>query len=109
MRGITVTLYENTQTGVDPFGEPIYTETAVDVENVLVAPTSATEILATDNLFGRKIVYTMAVPKGDDHDWENKKVKFFGEYFRTFGIPTEGIDHLIPLSWNKKIMVERYE
>ena len=109
MKGITVTLYEQAQTGTTPFGEPIYSETAVDVQNVLVSPASDSEILSATNLYGRKVVYTMAIPKGDSHDWENKKVKFFGETFRTFGIPTEGIEHLIPLSWNKKVMVERYE
>ncbi len=36
MRGVTVTLYAKTQTGVDPCGAPEYSESAVTVENVLV-------------------------------------------------------------------------
>lgn len=108
MRGITVTLYERTQVGTDAFHAPVYEETPVEVENVLVAPASTTEILDTVNLYGRKAVYTMAIPKGDTHDWENRRVSFFGADWRTFGIPTEGVEELIPLSWNKKVMVERY-
>ena len=109
MRGITVTLYEKTQTGTDRFNAPVYEETPVEVENVLVAPATTQEILDTVNLYGRKAVYTMAIPKGDTHDWGNVRVDFFGQSWRTFGIPTAGIEALIPLSWNKKVMVERYE
>ena len=108
MRGITVTLYTKTETGADAFHAPIYTETPVQVDNVLVAPASTTEILDNVNLYGRKAVYTLAIPKGDTHDWENVRVDFFGQSWRTFGFPTEGIEHLIPLSWNRKVMVERY-
>lgn len=109
MRGITVTLYTVKKIGTDIAGEPIYKDTAVNVENVLVSPASETEILAANDLYGRKAVYTLAIPKGDSNDWENRRVDFFGKSFRAFGIPSEGIDHLIPLSWNKKVTVERYE
>lgn len=108
-RGITVTLYEVTQTGTDDFGEPVYTETPTDVENVLVSPSTPQEILDTVNLYGRKAVYTLGIPKGDSHDWENRRVDFFGERWRVFGVPTKGIEELIPLDWNMKVTVERYE
>lgn len=107
--GITVTLWEPTQSGTDPFGAPIEVLEAVQVENVIVAPSSSQEILDNNNLYGRTAVYTLAIPKGDAHDWENKKVSFFGEDWRVFGIPLEGIEANIPLDWNKKVTVERYE
>lgn len=109
IKGITVTLWLKTAVGVDEFNEPIYNETPVNVDNVLVYPSSPEEVLETTNLYGRKAVYTLAIPKGDDHDWENSKIDFFGESWRSFGIPTKGIEDLIPLSWNMKVMVERYE
>lgn len=108
IKGITVTLYNKTQTGTDGFGDPVYQEIAVDVDNVLVYPTSSTEVLETTNLYGKKAVYTLAIPKGDAHDWEDKRVSFFGEDWHTFGIPTKGIEDNIPLDWNTKVMVERY-
>lgn len=112
MRGITVVLYERAATGsVDPFGHPVYTETAVEVGNVLVAPaeTGGDPMFTETDLKSRKAVYTLGLPKGDAHVWENCKVSFFGKTFRVIGMPTEGIEDLIPLSWNKKVTVEAIE
>lgn len=109
LKGITVTLYTKTQTGKDAFNRPVYTEQAMQVNNVLVAPASTSETLDTVNLTGKKAVYTLGIPKGDNHDWKDKKVEFFGETFKTFGEPLKGIDDMIPLEWNTKIQVERYE
>lgn len=110
MRGITVTLYDRTQAGTDALNRPIYTETAVAVDNVLVAPSSAVEVLEPTNLNGRRGEYVMAIPKGDTHEWiSGKKVSFFGRDWRIIEMPEEGIEWLIPLDWNKKVRVERYE
>lgn len=108
LKGITVTLHQLTQTGVDGFNEAIYTDTPVDVENVLVAPSSSEEVIDAQNLWGKKAVYTLAIPKGDTHEWEGQIVEFFGARWRTFGYATKGIDDLIPLDWNTKVQVERY-
>jgi len=109
IKGITVTLYVEQQVDTDPFGTPIIEEVPVEVENVLVVPTSSDDVINTMNLTGRKAVYTLAIPKGDTHEWENKKVRFFDKDWRVFGIPLQGIEEMIPLSWNKKVIVERYE
>lgn len=108
IKGITVILYEKQQTGKDAFNTPIYEETAVTVENVLVAPAQEQEILDVLNLTGRKAVYTLAIPKGDTHNWEDRDVEFFGERWHTIGMPIKGIEEMIPLSWNTKVRVERY-
>lgn len=97
-----------TQTGTDGFNRPIYKETPVDIENVLVAPASTDDILAQNNLSGKETVYSLAIPKGDTHDWENRTVEFFGKKWETIGAPLEGIEKLIPLGWNKKVTVKRY-
>lgn len=110
MNGITVTLYDRTQTGTDALNRPVYTETPVSVGNVLVAPMSTNEVLETYTLTGRMAVYQMAIPKGDSHEWTaGKRVNFFNADWRIIDIPEEGIESLIPLSWNKKVRVERYE
>ena len=109
LQGITVTLYTQTQTGTNAFNEPIYATTPVDVDNVLVSPTTATEVLETVNLYGKKAVYTLAIPKGDTHDWQDKRIDFFGESWKSFGIPQTGIEANIPLDWNTKVTVERYD
>lgn len=109
IKGITVTLIDKVMDGRDDFGHPIYRDQEVSVDNVLVAPSSADDITNQLNLTGKKAVYTLGIPKGDSHVWENREVVFFGQKWRTVGLPMEGIDHLIPLDWNKKVMVERYE
>lgn len=110
MRGITVTLYDRTQTGVDALNHPVYTEEAVNVDNVLVAPAASAEVLEPYNLDGRRGEYIMAIPKGDTHEWTaGKRVGFFGAEWRIIELPEEGIEWLIPLGWNKKVRVERYE
>lgn len=109
IKGITVTLINRKEVGKDPIGEPIYEDVPIEVENVLVAPTSSDDIVNNHELYGKKAVYTLAIPKEDENNWTDVKVKFFGETWRTFGIPLEGIEAMIPLDWNKKVMVERYE
>lgn len=109
MKGITVTLYADIQTGANPFGEAEYTELPIEVNNVLVAPASSQEILDTMNLYGKKAVYTLGIPKGDTHDWKDKRITFFDEDWISFGEPLKGIDALVPTSWNMKVMVARCE
>lgn len=109
IKGMTITLIDKVEVDRDPFNKPIYQDKPIEIENVLVAPTSSDDVINELSLSGRKAVYTLAVPKGDTHDWEEKEVLFFGKRWRAFGIPLEGMDHLIPLDWNKKVMVERYE
>lgn len=109
IKGITVTLYEKKETGTDPFGHPVYEEMPVDVENVLVAPSATTEVLDVLNITGKKAVYDIAIPKGDDHTWKDCRVDFFGEPWRVFGLPKQGIDENVPGRWNQRWMVERYE
>lgn len=109
LKGITVKLVDKIQESQDPFGAPIYVDHEIEVENVLVSPTTSDDMVNQLNLTGKKAVYTLAIPKGDDHDWEDKEVIFFDQRWRTFGFTTQGIETLIPLDWNKKVMVERYE
>ena len=106
IKGITVTLYTKTQTGADAFNAPVYEETSEDVENVLVSPASETEITDTLNLYGRRAIYTLAIPKGDAHTWKGGRVAFFDREWNVIGDEIEGIEDLIPLSWNKKVRVE---
>ena len=93
----------------DAFGASVYEETPEVVHNVLVGAPETADIVNEQQLYGRQLAYTLAIPKGDEHDWTNVTVEFFGRKFRTYGAVTEGIEALIPLSWNRKVKVERYE
>ena len=109
IKGITVTLCGRTQTGLDGFNRPIYEETAEEVGNVLVGEPTTEEITDTLELTGTRLAYVLAVPKGDAHVWTNRKVSFWGADFRVIGEPTQGLEENIPLSWNRKVRVERIE
>lgn len=109
IKGITVTLIEHLRTDTDPFGAPVYVDKETQIDNVLVSPTLSDDVINQLNLTGRKAVYTLAIPKGDTHEWAGQEVRFFGERWRVFGEPLRSIDHLTPLDWNLKVTVERYE
>lgn len=108
IKGIPVIIHVKQKTGVDGFKRPIYTDSKETVENVLVSPSSADDIITSQDLYGKKAVYILGIPKGDNHIWEDCKVEFFGRTWKTFGFPIEGIEENIPLDWNKKVMVEAY-
>lgn len=109
IKGITIILIDKVEIDRDPFDQPIYEDREIPVENVLVAPTSTDDVTNQLNLTGKKAVYTLGIPKGDNHNWENKEVRFFNQRWRVFGKEIQGIEDLIPLDWNKKVMVEAYE
>lgn len=109
IKGITVTLYDRVQTGTDPFHDPIYTETETPVAGVLVTPTAAEEQVTEVQLYGKRSVYELCIPKGDSHTWEDREVGFFGQIFRSFGPVTAYIEANVPGRWNRKVKVERIE
>jgi hypothetical protein len=110
INGIAVILYERVPDGVDGFNRPSFTETPVIVGGVIVSPVSSTEVLETFNLTGRKAVYQLGIPKSDTHNWTaGKKVRFFDADWRIIGIEQKGIEEMVPLRWNRKVQVERYE
>lgn len=109
LKGIDVLLYEERVIGIDNFNAPIIDSSPTTVSNVLVAPVSSEDVVTDLNLYGKRTVYTLGLPKGDDHDWKEKRVEFFGETFQTVGEVTKGIESMIPLEWNGKVKVVRYE
>lgn len=108
--GETIVLVPQISGAEDAFGEPIKTDgTPVSVENVLISPVTSSEILDTLNLSGRKAVCQLAIPKGDANEWEDQFVEFWGHRWKAVGFVEQSMDHLTPLSWNKKVTVERYD
>ena len=108
IKGIDVILWNEVQTGVDSFNHPVYELTPETVSNVLVTPLNAGEITDSTRLSGKQAVYELSIPKGDTHEWENKKVTFLGVDWITIGYCREWIESMIPLDWNRKIQVARY-
>lgn len=113
MKGITVTLYQTTQSGTDAWGNPTYAEAGVSVANVLVGEPTTDDITNSTQMYGKKISYMLGIPKGDTHNWDNKKVEWTDAYgkthtVRTFGEPITGIESNIPTRWHMKVRCEAY-
>lgn len=109
IKGIDVVLYRpEPNSNYDGFGQKvIYYDDGCTVENVLVSPVSSDTVSDQLNLDGDVETYQLAIPKGDTNDWNNAEVFFFGKRWRVIGRPIEGMEHLIPLAWNKKVTVKR--
>lgn len=115
IKGTTVTLYEETIVGYDSLKAPIKSLVPVTVENVLVGEPSTDDITSSVSMYGKKISYMLGIPKGDTHDWVNKRVEWtdaYGNTFRcmTFGFPITGVEENIPtaLPWHMKVRCESY-
>ncbi len=108
LHGMSVQLTQKTISGYDALNEPVYTTETVTVDDVIVSPASDgdKEVLDSLNLDGKKALYTLGIPKGDMHQWEDADVTFFGRTYHTYGPVIQGIEDLVPLRWHKKISVE---
>lgn len=79
------------------------------VKNVLVGNALTSEISDLTENSGQMQTFTLAIPKGDTHEWTNRIVEFFGQKFRTVGVPMQGIEENIPLCWHKQVNVQRID
>lgn len=107
--GDKVVLITKSETGTDPLGEPITENVETVVYNVLIGEPSSEERINELNLTGKKLAYTLAIPKGDTHNWEDADVRLpypFNCTVHTYGSVTYGIEKNIPLSWNGKVKTE---
>lgn len=86
---------------------PAGSSQAITISNVLVGEPSTEDLTDRASFFDIRTLYTLAIPKGDANDWVNGTVVFYGKTWHVVGEPTEGLDHLIPLQWNRKVRVER--
>lgn len=113
MKGMTVFLYDKTETGTDPFGAPIYDETPVEVNDVLIGEPTTDDVDTSISLYSKHISYMLGIPKGDTHDWVDKKVSWIDAYgiqhvVKTFGYPITGVEANIPTRWHMKVRCEQY-
>ena len=106
LKGQTVLLHEKTiQAGFDPFNKPVFETREVEVDNVLITPTSDTDIVNEIQMYGKASVYTLSLPKGDTHNWEDSVIEFWGKKWKSFGTVVKYQEELVPGQWNGKVKV----
>lgn len=110
IKGETVILYEKNQIGVDPFDKPIYgADVEVEIKNVVIGSPSFDDAVAELNLTGKRLAFTLGIPKGDTHNWKDSEVLIRGQKFKTYGFPLKQTDENVPGPWNLQVKVEAYE
>lgn len=111
IKGETVTLIEKTFVSYDDFGQPVYSKTETLINDVIVGSPSSDDVIAELNISGKRIAYTLGIPKDDTHEWTDTDVIVRGIKCRTIGIPIAYTLGNMP-NWfgiNKQIKVEAYE
>lgn len=108
MKTETVLLHVKTKTGVDGMNNPVYDDSTVEVSGVLIGQPTTEEVTSSIALYGKRLSFVLALPKGDTHDWSDTEVEFWGRKFRTYGDVIEGIEENVPTPWHRKVMVERF-
>lgn len=108
IKGMTVQYIVQNQIGTDPFGAPIYSETAEDVNDVLVGQPTTDDVTTTVSLYDKRVELVLGIPRTDTHEWVDAVVQIRGERYRTIGYPMRGVDENVPLRWNRNVKVERY-
>ena len=108
LNGITVRLYNRVQVGLDEFNNPQVWYTSDDIDNVLVGQPSTSEIVESNDFYGKRLDLMLGIPKGDTHVWTNALVGINGQYYETFGLPMTGIQDLIPLAWGQNVRASKF-
>lgn len=92
--------------GIDIF---LYSgSTAQTISNVLAGqPTTNTADRSEDTTVLQGLM--LGIPKGDTNDWDSRIVEFFGQKWRTVGVPLQGIEENIPLFWHKQVNVQKLD
>lgn len=108
IKGIPVVLKVREKIGEDAFHIPVYNQHTVTINDVLVTPLSSEDIAEDLAYYKKRTVYELCIPKGDNHDWTNSTVNFYGRDWIAVGEPREYIESNVPLRWNKKIRVAAY-
>ena len=113
MVGMTVTLINEVEIGVDALGNAVYDDVETIVENVLIGEPTTDDITTANNLYGKHTAYILGIPKGDANNWVDSRVRWTDAYgnirtVKTFGYPITGVEANIPGPWHMKVRCEIY-
>lgn len=108
IKGETVILIEKIKNGTDAFGAPIFTENEVEIKDVLIGNPSTDAVINELQLYGKRLIFVLGIPKGDNHNWQDTIVVIRGERFKTYGFPLTQTAANVPGRWNMQVKVEIY-
>lgn len=104
---IPVKLHEKIANGFDGFGVPTYTEHIKYINNCFVVIGNHYQLLDNNTSLVALDEFTIAIPKGDNHEWRNSIVEFklggIDYKCKTHGDYLLGVEEAMPLMWHKQI------
>ena len=109
IKGEKVILIEKKITGLDLFGKEIYSEEEIEIDNVIIGSPTFDQSTESMQLEGKKLAFTLGIPKCDKHDWKDKVIIIRGMRFKSYGFPLVQTSANVPGKWNTQVKVERYE
>lgn len=104
MHGEPITIQWREQTDADPFGNPTYTNSEENVDNVLVAQGSQSNSTDSTRPDGVQVAFTLYFPRS----WAFKSLKnatvlIDGNPYKVLGNPRPYDGGLTPTAWNLKV------
>lgn len=99
MMGETVKVKTFAETGKDPFGAPIVSETIESVDNVLVQPGSAGDAFESNRPEGVNVRYTLHFPKTYGKPLEGADIEVRGKWLHVVGAPDHYTLENTPTDW----------
>ena len=108
--GETVGVLSKQKVGVDALNSPIFDWVSEgDVEDVLVAPGSTSDVEGSIRPDGVEVVFTLHWTKADVRSLKGKRVKVRGESFAVIGDPQPFTDANTPGVWNRPVQVSEVD
>jgi hypothetical protein len=108
VEGEAVVVHRRTQSGTNSHNQPIYTTETEIVENVLVAPGAAADVVENARPDGTTIAWTLYFPKAFAGSLRGARISVRGETpAPVIGDPKPYPDEATPTDWNMPVTLER--
>ena len=107
--GETVTVYTRQLAGVDGFNNNTYSFAEETLNNVIVAPGEPQNETDDSRPDGKRVEYTIYLPKEYTGDLTGGKATVRGRTLNVIGIPKVYTDDNVPMQWNMVVKLEDIE
>ena len=110
IKGETVEVVSRQKVGTDALNSPIFEWVSEgEVEDVLVAPGSTSDVEGSIRPDGVEVVFTLHWTKADVRSLKGKRVKVRGESFAVIGDPQPFTDANTPGVWNRPVQAGKVD
>lgn len=116
LRGIPMTVWRKSKTGVDEMGEDTYVWISEIVENVLYGPTKSDRLTGISGRLpggtrpqGTDDTITAHFPKTYTESLAGCQLEAYGRRWDVLGDPSAHLDHLVRGKWNRTVAARKVD